>query len=340
MRLRPEQLDAHLRQSLLPVYILSGDEPLQVQEAGDAIRAAARHAGYLNRELFVAESGFDWNTLRLTLESGSLFSERKFVDLRLPNGAPPKDGAKVLEHFAARPPEDTLILLSLPRLSAAEQKAGWLQAAERSGAFVQIWPLDGVQLTDWLERRLKRHGMSADRTVAQFLAGRVEGNLLAAQQEIDKLYALHGPGHLSLAAVEDAVADNSRFDVFALGDAALLGHGGRAAHILAVLEAEGTAAPVVLWALTREIRLLLQLHVRSQAGASLDATLRQLRQPDKRKPALQKALQRSQPALLHSLLLRSAATDRMIKGMEAGNPWDGLLDIAVSLAQGRLAIAA
>lgn len=340
MRLRPEQLDAHLRQPLLPLYVLSGDEPLQLQEAGDAIRAAARRAGYLNRELFVAETGFDWNALRLTLESGSLFGDRKLIDLRLPGGAPPKEGAKILEHYAARPPEDTLLLLSLPRLSPTEQKAAWLQAAERHGAFLQVWPLEGAQLTDWLERRLKKLGMTADRAVAQFLAGRVEGNLLAAQQEIDKLYALHGPGHLSLAAVEDAVADNSRFDVFALSEAALQGQGGRAAHILAVLEAEGTAAPVVLWALTREIRLLLQLHVRAQAGAPLDATLRQLRVPDKRKPALQRALQRNRPKQLHSLLLRSAAIDRMVKGMEAGNPWDGLLDVAIGLALGRLAIRA
>ncbi|HLF96019.1 MAG TPA: DNA polymerase III subunit delta, partial [Methylococcaceae bacterium] len=237
-------------------------------------------------------------------------------------------------------PQDTLLMISLPRLSAGEQKAAWLQAAEQRGALLQVWPLEGAQLTDWLERRLKRHGMTADRAVAQFLAGKVEGNLLAAQQEIDKLYALHGPGHLSLTAVEEAVADNSRFDVYALGDAALQGHSGRAAHILAVLEAEGTAAPVVLWALTREIRLLLQLHVRNRTGASLDATLRQLRQPDKRKPALQKALQRNGPAQLHDLLVESAATDRIIKGMEPGDAWDGLLDIAIGLAQGRLPIAA
>jgi DNA polymerase-3 subunit delta len=336
MRLRPEQLDAHLRQPLLPIYVLSGDEPLQIQEASDTIRAAARRGGYDNRELFVAESGFDWNALRLALESSSLFGERKIIDLRLPGGAPAKEGAKIIEQFAGRPADDTLLLLSQPRLSSSDQKAGWLQAVERIGALLQVWPLEGIQLLDWLERRLKRHGMTADRAVAQFLAGRVEGNLLAAVQEIDKLYALHGPGHLSLAAVEDAVADNSRFDVFALSDAALQGQSGRAAHILAVLEAEGTAAPVVLWSLTREIRLLLQLHVRTQAGASLDATVRQMRLPDKRKPALQKALQRNQPPHLHGLLVKSAATDRVIKGMEKGDPWDGLLDVALGLANGQI----
>lgn len=340
MRLRPEQIDAHLRQSLLPVYVLSGDEPLQLQEAGDAIRAAARRAGHCTRELFVVESGFDWNSLRLALASSSLFGERKLVDLRLPNGAPPKEGAKILELFAAAPPDDTLLMIVLPRLSSAEQKAGWIQAAEQRGAMLQVWPLDGAALVDWLERRLKKHGIHADRSVAQFLAGRVEGNLLAAQQEIDKLYALNGAGHVSLATVEDAVADNSRFDVYALGEAALQGQSGRAAHILAVLEAEGTAAPVVLWALCREIRLLLQIHARSRSGAPLDTVLRQMRLPDKRKPGIQKALQRNRPDVLHDLLRKSSAVDRMIKGMEPGNSWDGMLDVALGLARGRLPLAA
>lgn len=329
MRLKPEQLDGALQKSLAPVYLVSGDEPLQVQEACDAVRAAARQAGFTGREVFFAESGFDWGRLLEAMDSPPLFGDRNVLDLRL-NAAPDKQGAAALARYAERAGADGLLLASLPRLKAAEQKAAWFTALDKVGVVVQVWPLDGPQLLDWLERRLQGRGLAADRSAVQLLAGLVEGNLLAAAQEVEKLHALHGSGRLSAEAILLTVADSARYDVFALADAVLAGQGPRVAKVLAGLRSEGEAAPIVLWALARELRLLLALH--SAGSEGFETELKRHKTPDKRKPLLQRALRRLPPARLHDLLRLAGLADRVIKGMEPGDPWDSLLHLALGMA--------
>lgn len=329
MRLKPDQLDGALHKKLAPAYVISGDEPLQLQEAADAVRAAAKQAGFSGREVFFAESGFDWSSLLQAMDSPTLFGDRNVLDLRL-NTAPDKRGAAVLSRYAARATQNDLLLISLPRLKPAEQKAAWFTGLDKIGIVVQVWPLEGTQLLDWLERRLQRRGLAADRASVQLLATLVEGNLLAASQEVEKLHALFGSGRIGNDDILQAVSNHARYDVFTLADAALAGQGARTTKVLAGLQAEGEATPVVLWALTRDIRLLLALH--SAGEASLDAQLRHHKVVDKRKPLLQRALRRLSVSRLHDLLRLSSRIDAAIKGMAADDPWEGLLHIALGLA--------
>ncbi|TAN46488.1 MAG: DNA polymerase III subunit delta [Methylococcaceae bacterium] len=330
MRIKPDQLPAALHKKLAPAYLISGDEPLQLQEAADAVRAAARQAGFTGRVVFFVESsGFDWSRLLEAMDSSPLFGERNVLDLRL-NGAPDKKGVAALLRYAARATPDNLLLISLPKLKPAEQKAEWFNALDKVGVVVQVWPLEGGQLLDWLERRLQSRGLVADRGSVQLLASLVEGNLLAAAQEVEKLHVLHGNGRIGNEHILAAVADRSRYDVFTLGDAILAGQSARIVKVLTMLQATGEAAPIVLWALTRDIRLLLALHGAGAEG--FDAQLRSHKTPDKRKPLLQRALRRLSVPQLHQLLLLAARTDAAIKGMADDDPWDGLLHVALGLA--------
>ncbi|QSA98653.1 DNA polymerase III subunit delta [Methylococcus sp. EFPC2] len=330
MKIKPEQLDATLKRQLAPVYLLSGDEPLQLNEAADAVRCAALGRGYENRELFYAESGFDWNRL---LESGgsfSLFGELRVLDLRLP-GKPDKDGAQALLRYAQHLPDDAVLVVSLPKLSAAEQKAAWFQTLESKGVFVQIWPLEGARLIEWLDRRMAGRNLLADRSGLAILAARVEGNLLAAAQEVEKLHILYGEGRIEDEQIRKAVADSARYDVYDLAEAAMLGQLPRAQRILQGLKAEGVASPVVLWALARDVRTLAGVLNLTAGGESQESAYAKLRIWDKQKSALSKALQRLDRRDVENALLACARADRIIKGQAVGEAWSALLDICTLL---------
>ena len=330
MKLYPEQLEEHLRRQLAAIYLLSGDEPLQLTEAADAVRQAAKAKGYDQRELFYVDASFDWGVLREARDSFSLFGGRRILDLRFP-AKPDKDGGAALARYAERPPEDALLLITLPRMSYKEQAVRWFQALEKAAVLVQVWPPEGEQLLRWLDRRLNSRGLLADQSGLRLLAARVEGNLLAAAQEIEKLHILHGSGKLSDEQIQQAVADSTRFDVFALADEVLRGNAGRCYRILQGLRAEGVAAPVALWALTREVRSLLKARAAIGAGASTDSALTRVGIHDKRKPIAAAALQRLDTAALHAALLASAKADRIIKGAEPGEAWDALLGVCLDL---------
>lgn len=331
MKVYPEQLGDQLNRRLAPIYLLSGDEPLQIMEAADAVRQAAKAAGYLNRELFHADAGFDWSLLQEACDSFSLFGEQRVLDLRLP-AKPDKTGSAALLRYAERPPEDAVLIVSLPKLAAADQKARWFQAAEKLGVFVQVWPLEGDKLLRWLDKRLNSKGLLADQSGLRLLAARVEGNLLAAAQEIEKLHILHGQGRLTDEQILKAVADSARYDVFDLAEEVLRGQAGRAYRVLMGLKAEGVAAPVALWALTRELRLVNTLKSEMAAGSSPEALFGKYKLWDTRKAAMDQALQRLSRADIHQALLLSAKADRIIKGLEAGEEWDALLSVCLSAA--------
>jgi DNA polymerase-3 subunit delta len=325
-----DQLGEQLKRRLAPLYLLSGDEPLQLAEAADAIRHAAKAAGYTNRELFYADTGFEWGLLREACDSFSLFGEPRVLDLRLP-AKPDKTCGAALLRYTERPPDDAILLITTPKLTATDQKAKWFQAVEKLGVFVQVWPLEGEKLLRWLDRRLNSKGLLADQTGLRLLAARVEGNLLAASQEIEKLHILYGTGRLSDEQILKAVADSARYDVFGLAEEVLRGHPGKAYRMLMGLKAEGVAAPVALWALTREIRLVAALKAELAAGASQESAFGKHRIWDNRKPTLEAALRRLSREHIHHALRLSAKADRIIKGVEAGEAWDALLAVCMSL---------
>jgi DNA polymerase-3 subunit delta len=332
MQLRPEQLEARLRKQLDPVYFISGDEPLRVLEAADAVRGAAQSQGYSEREVMTVQAGFDWDALASSADSLSLFAERRVIDLRLPTGKPGDAGARALRAYAERLPEDTLLLVTSGKLDPAARKSKWLQALDAAGVVVQVWPLNPQEFHAWVQARMRRRGLEPTREAVVLLAERVEGNLLACVQEIDKLYLLQGGGPVTAENVLALVADNARYDVYGLVDSALAGQAARSVHMLHGLDAEGTPAPVVLWALSREIRQLAAMAAAVAGGRPVRAVLDQYRVRDARKSMLEAALKRLPVPRCYRLLRQCAFTDRVCKGQAAGNAWVELLQLTLQLA--------
>jgi DNA polymerase III subunit delta len=332
MKLKPEHIPAHLQRNLAPVYLVSGDEPLQVAEACDAIRARARESGCSERLLFNVESGFDWNALLQARDSLSLFAERRLVELRLPTGKPGEAGAKALVEYAGRPSADDVLLIVAAKIDKDAQRSKWFTSLERAGVVVQVWPLSVAQLPAWIERRMRARGLQPSAEAVAMLAERVEGNLLACAQEIEKLALLHGTGTVDGAAVTAAVSDSSRYSVYDLADRALAGEGAAVTRVLRGLQGEGEEPVMVLWALSREIRTLAIMAEELQHGTTLEQLFNRHRIWENRKRAVGAALRRCPPQTLHRLLRQAGRADRVIKGVATGNVWDELLQLALGLA--------
>ena len=290
MRLRVEQLAKHLQNDLLPVYLVAGDEPLQQDECLDALRAAARQKGFDERHRFSADTGIDWNALLNESQSLSLFGGRRILELVLLEKRPDKAGSQILRDLLDHPNDDTLILIRCSRLDRRKDwNSAWVKAVEKVGAVVEIWPVEGKQLQHWLRDRLAALKLTIDDDALELLIQRSEGNLLAAAQEVDKLALLATDGRVDAATVQQAVGDSSRYTPFDLTDATSGGDANRALRILRTLRAEGVEAPVVLWALGREIRALDAL---ATGGAPP-------RLPPQRLRALQAQAGRMPPRQLH-----------------------------------------
>ncbi|MDD5579799.1 MAG: DNA polymerase III subunit delta [Methylobacter sp.] len=331
MRLKPDQLNAALQKKLAPVYFISGDEPLQLGEMAEAVRKAARKAGFETREVFSVETGFEWKELTVSAGSLSIFSDKKIIDLRLPSGKPGLDGSKALIAYCERLPEDTLLLVTAGKVAGEAFKSRWLQALDRAGVIIQVWPLERQDLMPWLQQRMQRRGLHAETEGLKILASRIEGNLLSAMQEIEKLYVLYGSGNLSNQQILDAVADSSRYDVFKLVDCVLAADVNRIFKILSGLKAEGNAAPVVLWALTREARELLKLKPALTHGQNRQS-FKNNHARDNRKQLVNAALNRLGESDLNKILVVSAKADRQIKGQQQGDAWETLLAICLMFA--------
>jgi len=331
MRLRNDQLTAHLSQSLLPIYFLTGDEPLQMGEAADLLRAKAREQGYTEREVLEHSASFDWNALSNAADSLSLFGDQRILDLRLSSNKVGVDGAKALAAFAENPPPDTLLLITAPKLERSQLNTKWVKSLDQSGVLVQIWPVEGNRLPPWIEQRLRRAGLIPEPGVLEMLVERVEGNLLAANQEIEKLLLLLGKGVVTTEQLAASVADSARFDVFGLVDTLLAGDAARGVRMLTGLKGEGVAPPVVLWALSREIRALAEMAFEVEHGASPERVMGAYRVWEKRKPLVRTGL-RQRAAHWQRLLLTCAQTDRAIKGLEPIDPWLLMQDIALGIS--------
>jgi DNA polymerase-3 subunit delta len=338
MRLRPEQLSAHLAQGLAPLYVVHGDEPLLAIEAGDAIRAAARAAGCEEREVLVVEAGFKWDAFSAASRNLGLFGTRKLVDLRIPGGKPGVEGARVLEDCAANPVPDTTILITLPRLDRATSGSSWFAALEQSGVTLEVFPLERADLPRWIASRLERQRQRASAETLQFLADTTEGNLLAARQELEKIGLLLPEGELEQAAVENAVADVARFDVFQLSEAWLSGDAARACRILAALENEGEGVPLLLWQLGEDLHALATVLASTASGTPVAIAVKSARVWGKRQTAIERAARRIAPSAIQPLLLRLARLDALAKGIGRGDVWAQLRDVALALA-GRPALA-
>lgn len=332
MRIKPDQLNATLQKGLLPIYFISGDEPLQLGELADAIRKAAKQASFENREILSAETGFEWRQLAFAADSMSIFADKKIIDLRIPSGTPGAEGAKALSNYCDRLPEDTLLLITAGKVAGSSLKSKWLEALDKKGVVIQVWPLEGQDLLRWLEQRMHQRGLSTDTEGLRILASRIEGNLLAAAQEIEKLYVLYGTGKLSSQQIFDVVADSSRYDVFKLMDCVLAANVSRILKVLSGLRSEGIAPPIVLWALTRDARLLIKIKLALSQGQNKDLVFKNNQIWDKRKQLVSNALNRLSDHDLNEVLVLSAKADRQIKGQEQGDVWEILLAICLKFA--------
>lgn len=331
MRIRGDQLAGALKGALAPVWLVSGDEPLLVDEAVARIRAAALAQGYDERQSAQSEPGFDWRAWAGSFDSLSLFASRRMIELRLPTGKPGVEGGKVLEAWAQQPPADTLLLVTTPRLDKAALAVKWVKAIEGEGVLVQTWPPTLDRLPEWIGERLGRHGLKADRETLAWLTARVEGNLLAAHQEIEKLALLLPPGPLDLATARASVADVARYDVGDLSEAFLKGDAVRFCRILDGLKAEGEGLPLVLAVFGSEVRTLYRLAAGLSRGERLQGLMAALRVWESRQGLLERALKRADPARLAWAMQGLARLDRAAKGLLREDAWDELKQLGLGL---------
>jgi len=330
MKVRPDQLSSHLQKQLADIYFICGDEPLQVMESADRIRLEARKRDFTEREVMDVDAQFDWNTLLDAGNSLSLFAEKRILELRLPTGKPGKVGSKILQEYAQRPAEDAVLIISSGKLDGSAKNTKWFKTLDQQGVVIQCWPVNADQLPGWINARLQSKGIVADREAVQLLADRVEGNLLAAAQEVDKLFLLHGAGKLNFEQTASAVADSARYNIYDLVDSALVGDVARTARIIGGLKNEGVEPVLMLWALSREVRMLAQI---SESKTSPDAIMAKLRVWDNRKALIRKALSRHSSVRWKLFLKRCAKIDKVIKGVESGRVWDELLMLSTQIAQ-------
>lgn len=326
MRLRPEQLAPSLSRALAPIYLVSGDEPLLVGEAADAVRAAARAAGYLERQVFFVERGFSWDELLTSAQSLSLFADKRLIEVRMPSGKPDK-GAALIEDLAHRPPPDLVTLIVTDRLDKKVTETGWVRAIEKAGVFVPVWPVETAALPQWLKARAQAMKVELEGDAAQIIVARVEGNLLAAKQELEKLALLAQGRRIDAKLVESSVGDSARYDVFQLSQAAAQGESQRALKILVGLRSEGVEPTLILWALSREIRGLWQARERDRLGDNARGSGWNLAATPTRE-----ALARLRRLPLSRLLVQAAGVDRILKGIAPGDAWSALTALTGALA--------
>ena len=338
MQLRLDALDTHLTKSLSALYVIASDEHLLALEAADKIRKTARANGYTERDVLVVERSFKWGELLAANQSQSLFGDKKLIELRIPTGKPGKDGGQALQEYAANLNPDNLTIISLPKLDWATAKAAWVGTLQQAGVYIDIPLVERAHLPGWIANRLAGQQQSADRQCVDFIADRVEGNLLAAHQEIQKLGLLYPTGKLTFEQVHDAVLNVARYDVFKLNEAMLSGDAARLMRMMDGLKGEGEALPLVLWAVAEEVRTLLKLKSGVTQGKQLGMLLKEYRIWGPREKLMDPALRRISLSTLQTALQEAAQIDKMVKGLRAkafsGDAWDALSQLGLKVARG------
>ncbi|MCE2988924.1 MAG: DNA polymerase III subunit delta [Burkholderiales bacterium] len=329
MRLTADQFVDRPPKQLAPLYVIHGAEPLGALEAADALRNLAKQLGYTEREVFTAESGFDWSRLSAAGSALSLFATQRLLELRIPTGKPGKEGGQAIEAFCARLPDDTVTLVTLPELDWQGKQTKWFIALEAAATMIESQPIDRSNLPRWLSARMQRVGLHAPPEALDYLADRVEGNLLAAKQEVEKLSLLCPPGEVTLAQLESSIANVSRYSTANLVQAIHAGDTARIARMLDGLKAEGEPPPLILWMLTSELRALQRTNGLTKAGRPpFPAKAREL----------DKLARKHSAASLVRLNRQAATIDRMIKGVNGNDVWDALLQFCCGLAGQRLPV--
>ncbi|HSI96415.1 MAG TPA: DNA polymerase III subunit delta [Methylophilaceae bacterium] len=333
MHLSFDQLPANLERELRPLYVLTGDEPLGMKEAIDAIRQAVRRQGYDERLSYTAERYFDWKQLKASSQSISLFASRRLIELHIPSGKPGIEGGKALQEFAANLPDDTISLITLPKLDKTGQGSAWFSALEKVGVVVPLQTVEIERLPRWIGNRLQAQGQQVDEATLEFLANQVEGNLLAAHQEIQKLGLLYPAGALDPEAVREAVLNVSRYDVFQLGDALLAGDPARTAKILQGLEAEGAQPLALLGVLAWLLRGVTRVKMVETRGENLANAMQQAKIWGDRQSQVKRMLARVSLRQLQAAMLKMAEIDKICKGIAPGKPWLEISRLCIGLAR-------
>jgi DNA polymerase-3 subunit delta len=333
LKINLNQLSSHLQNKLATCYFVTGDEHLLVDEALDAIRAVARDRGFTSRDLHVATTGFDWSSLRQAGANLSLFAEKRIVELRVPTGKPGRTGSQAIADFIDNCDDDLLFIVVAPKLERNNQSAKWVKALDAAGVMVTVWPIDRRELPRWIAGRMRAAGLQPDGDAVTLIADRVEGNLLAADQEVEKLRLILGEGKVTADDVGDAVANSSRFDVFKLVDAALGGDAQRALRILSGLRAEGVEPVIVVWALARELRTLAALTETVAGGGNLASGMKKQKVWTNRQGLVRGCVGRHKHGDFHRLLRTASEADQAAKGQSPGDPWQISTDIVMGLSR-------
>jgi DNA polymerase-3 subunit delta len=325
------QLERHLTERLAKVYLVAGDEPLLVDEALEQLRAAAMNAGFTSRELHTADRSFRWVDLLAGADNLSLFAQRKIVEIRLATPKPGDEGSETIAALCERNDPDTLVIVAVGEKLGQASRATWVKAVEQHGAVVEVWPIDRGELPSWIRQRAGKLKLKLTPAAAQSLAERVEGNLLAADQEIKRLALAAAGREVDEAEVLEFVANSSRFDVFELADAVLAGETGRTFKILSGLRAEGVHPVQISWVLNRDISLLARLEYAVRHGDNLEGVMLRSGVWQRRQPLVRKALAKFKAPRLKSLLAEAARVDAALKGVFPAEPWTTLTDLLVAL---------
>ncbi len=333
MKIQANQLSSHLKKSLAPCYLVTGDEHLLVAEALDAIRAVARERGFSMRELHVATSAFDWAQLTASSGNLSLFAEQRIIELRLPTGKPGRAGGQAIIELAEQAGPETLFIVTAPKLDRNVAASKWAKTIDQKGVSLSIWPIGVRELPGWIANRMRSAGLQPERDVVTLIADRVEGNLLAAGQEIEKLRLLLGEGPVSVEDVSNAVANSSRYDVYKLADAALAGEATRAVKILGGLRSEGVEPVIIMWALARELRTLSSLDDVIRRGGDLGSAMQKNGVWRNRQGLVRSCIGRHKHGSFHRMLKATGRADAAAKGQRSGDPWQMACDIVVGMAR-------
>ncbi|MDG2421032.1 MAG: DNA polymerase III subunit delta [Gammaproteobacteria bacterium] len=336
MKIKPEKLAESLKLEKLPIYWISGDEHLLVQESADLVRTHFKNIDFMEREVFNVDRDFKWDHFIHAINNLSLFSEKKVFDLRIHSAKLNQDGKDAIETFRDRNSPDLVLLIRSPKLESAHLNSKWLKTHLPYIALVQIWPVNRKDIKNWLSQRLIKEGINADRDALQLLSDKIEGNLLAAVQEIEKLKLLSNtqgkPITLNARTTMQVIADNSRYNVYNLVDSALLGESARCLKILTSLKGEGIYPLIILGAITRELRSLLHLMEQKEQGKSINAIIQSNRVWFNRKEPIAAALKRCNTKDSWKMLSRARKIDQALKGMSSANPWDEISSLILELS--------
>jgi len=334
MRLKPNQLTSHLEQhGLAPIYLLTGDEPLQMMECADTLRSFARKQNFHERVILTVETGFDWDELSKEADSLSLFASKRLLEVRLANKSPGSSGTKALQAYADNLPTNTVLLIMADKLDASKQKNKWFISLDKHGIVIQVWPINLTELPVWIAQRMKQHGLQANQEVINMIAERSEGHLLACAQEIEKLRLLYGTGWIESNQVLEAVADSARFEIFGWVDTMLAGNMQRCIRQLQGMRAEGIEPILITWALTREIRTLSQITYALQTKQHIEQVFKTYRIWSTRKSIVFSAIKRyPRSSDWWQFLQEIVQIDRIIKGAKSGDPWDELQQLSLKIA--------